>query len=164
MGTACTTVGESVCSGGSRCVCERGIWYCNNACPGTQPTPNAQCARGAACTYNNGNTGCACINLLWMCVGVTNCPASVPTTGEACNSLTGVACDYPGSPHLACVCSANADAGSGSTWTCLQSAACPSPQPAYSLSNTCPGTAICSYSSAPNHCACMQAGTPWVCI
>jgi hypothetical protein len=99
-----------------------------------------------------------------MCIGLSACPATLPTTGDACDNLTGVACDYPGSVHLACVCSANGDAGAGSMWTCVQSAACPTTQPVYDLSTTCAGPAICSYSSSPNHCACMQAGTPWVCI
>jgi hypothetical protein len=113
--------------------------------------------------------GCACINLLWMCVGMSGCPAAsnMPVTGQACNGLTGTACDYPSSTpalHFACVCSANADAGSGSSWTCIQTGACPATQPAYDLSNTCSGTAVCTYSSAPKHCLCFQAGTPWVCL
>jgi hypothetical protein len=167
--TACPgtpATGTSQCdAAGNRCVCERGIWYCNNACPGSIPTPDSACARGAACVY--GSAGCGCVNLKWMCVGVSGCPdaASMPMTGQACNTLTGVACDYPNTNpafHMACVCSVNADAGSGSTWTCVQSAACPASQPPYDLNAGCPGTAICTYGST--HCACMQTGTPWVCI
>jgi hypothetical protein len=102
-----------------------------------------------------------------MCVGVSNCPTSTPQTGQACNTLTGVACDYPNtnpSFHFACMCAANADAGSGSTWTCVQSADCPATQPTYNLNNPCPGVAVCTYTSEPRHCACMQATSPWVCL
>jgi hypothetical protein len=167
QGTACTTPDQSQCdASGNRCICERGIWYCNNACPGSPPTPNTACSKGAACVYSNGTVGCGCVNSLWMCVGVSSCPATVPTTGDACNALTGVACDYPGSIHLACICGANADAGSGSSWTCFQSAPCPATQPAYDLSTSCTGPAICSYTSAPNHCACTSQGPGghWVCL
>jgi hypothetical protein len=169
MGTACSTAGESQCdASGNRCICERGIWYCNNACPGSQPTPSTACQRGAACNYPPAVT-CACVNLLWMCVGVSGCPdaANMPQTGAACNNLTGVLCDYPNANlafHFACVCSANADASSGSTWTCMQSQFCPTTQPAYSLSDTCAGTAMCTYSTSPHHCLCIQSGTPWVCF
>jgi hypothetical protein len=158
--------GTSRClANGDRCVCERGIWYCTNGCPASQPTPNTSCSRGTACTYSNGNVGCACINLLWMCLGVSSCPTTMPTTGNACNDLTGISCDYPNSNpalHFACVCSATGDAGSASTWTCVQSASCPSAQPAYGTS--CPATAICTYATAPNHCACVPGGAAWVCL
>jgi hypothetical protein len=165
MGTACTTAGESQCDAdGNRCVCER-IWYCNNTCATVQPsipTAGSACTSGMACTY--GSAGCVCVNLQWMCVGVSSCPdaANMPTSGDACNNLTGVVCDYPSTIHIACVCSSNADAGSGSTWTCVQSAYCPATQPAYDLAGSCPGTAMCTYGDT--HCLCTQSGTPWVCI
>ena len=169
MGAACSTTGESRCdANGYRCTCERGIWYCNNACPVSQPTPNTACVRGVTCAYNGGNTGCACVNLLWMCLGVSDCPAAadMPMTGQACNDLTGVVCDYPNtnpSFHMMCACSVNADAASGSSWTCAQSGPCPATQPAYDLSTPCPSTALCTYSTSPRHCGCLQTGTPWVC-
>jgi hypothetical protein len=101
--------------------------------------------------------------LSWMCIGTAGCPTSVPATGDPCNNLTGVACDYRGNPHLVCVCQPGADAGSSPTWTCVQSAACPATPPPYDLSTTCPVPAICSYPSSPSHCECLQTGTPWVC-
>jgi hypothetical protein len=169
--SACPTeppAGTSQClASGERCVCQRGIWYCNNACPDTEPTPNTSCSRGAACTYSDGNVGCACINLLWMCIGVSDCPASMPRTGNACDDLTGIACDYPNADpalHFACMCTANADAGSGATWICVQSAACPASQPVYGTDGTCPGIAVCTYASEPRHCACLQPQGAWICI
>ena len=166
QGQACSTPGESQClANGERCACERGIWYCNNACPDTEPTPNTSCSRGAACTYSNGDVGCACINLLWMCVGVSDCPSSMPTTGNACNDLTGIACDYPNSNpamHFACVCAANADAGPR-TWTCIQSGECPAVQPAYDPAGSCPGPAVCTYSTPPYYCGCLATLSPWIC-
>jgi hypothetical protein len=94
----------------------------------------------------------------------SRCPtgASQPVTGQACNADTGLACDYPNAIHLVCGCSVNADAGAGtgSTWTCVQSAVCPASQPA--CNTTCDGTAVCTYGGI--HCACMQAGTEWVCL
>jgi len=40
----------------------------------------------------------------------------------------------------------------------------PATQPAYSLSATCTGPAICTYTTSPNHCACPPfAGSYWVC-
>ncbi len=168
QGEACPTPGESQClSSGERCLCERGIWYCNNACPDSQPTANTACSRGAACTYSNGDVGCACVNSLWMCIGVSDCPASQPTTGNACDGLSGIACDYPNSNpalHFACMCSAGADASSGATWICVQSARCPATQPAYAVNNVCPGIAVCTYASEPRHCACLQAQNAWICI
>jgi hypothetical protein len=173
IGSACNTAGESRCdASGNRCVCERGIWYCDDVCASAypaQPTPNTPCGRGAACTYNDGNTGCACINLQWMCVGVTGCPsaANMPATGQACSGMTGVICDYPSSNpalHVACMCTSSGDAGPGATWTCFQVASCPATQPAYSPTQTCTGPAMCTYPSAPNHCVCFATGAPWVCL
>jgi hypothetical protein len=100
-----------------------------------------------------------------MCVGMSGCPSSVPATGEACNNVTGMVCDYPNTNptlHFACMCTANTDASSGSTWTCVQSAPCAVTQPSYSLSNTCSGASLCTYSDSPNYCAC-RADAPWVC-
>jgi hypothetical protein len=172
QGMGCSTPDQSQCNAaGQRCICERGIWYCDNACPGSLPTPNTACSKGAACVYSNGTVGCACVNSLWMCVGTSQCPAAanMPMTGLDCTGLTNIACDYPNSNpalHMACICGANADAGTGSTWTCFQSAACPATQPAYNLNETCTGPAICSYTSAPSHCACTSqgAGGHWVCL
>ena len=91
----------------------------------------------------------------------------MPRTGVACNDMTNVACDYPNTNpafHMACVCSVNADAGAGSTWTCVQSAECPAAQPTYGTASNdnCPGVAICTYGAV--HCACLQTGTAWVCL
>jgi hypothetical protein len=175
QGTACTgdggsVEGDSVCdaSGTNRYVCARGIWYSNNVCASQYPTPpplNGDCTKGTACTYPTQGIGCACVNLKWMCVGTSGCPdpATPPATGDACNAVTGLACDYPNANaayHLVCGCSANVDAGTGSTWTCVQSAVCPGSQPACGTS--CSGTAVCTYGNI--HCACMQSGTEWVCL
>ena len=62
---------------------------------------------------------------------------------------------------MTCVCTANADASTGSTWTCVQSQVCPATQPAYSLASTCPGFAFCSYDATL--CGCVAPGSPWVC-
>jgi hypothetical protein len=169
MGAACSAAGESQCDkSGNQCVCERGIWYCNTVCASTyptEPTPNSACYRGAACNYPSG-VGCSCVNLSWFCLGSKGCPAAagMPLTGDSCNGLTGVACDYPNSSpalHFTCYCMVNADAGTGSTWVCAQSSVCPTTQPAYSQANACPGFATCSYGSI--RCACLSGKTPWVC-
>jgi hypothetical protein len=167
-GTACSTAGESQCtSSGSRCLCARGIWYCNTSCASAYPIPpviDSTCPRGAACSYADG-TGCACINLRWMCVGGNNCPSDMPLAGYDCGTLTGLACDYPNANpafHFACVCTVNGNADAGTSWICIQSAACPATQPVYDLSQSCPGTAICAYDNV--RCACLQPGTPWVCL
>ncbi len=162
--------GTSLClANGDRCVCQRGVWFCNNPCPDTEPTPNTSCNQGAACNYSNGTVGCACINGLWFCLGSSGCPdsANQPVTGDVCNGLTNVFCDYPDpanplDPHLACVCNPTGDPSSGSQWTCIQSGRCQTTQPAYGT--TCNGTADCTYSTPPYHCVCLQAGTPWVCV
>jgi hypothetical protein len=85
-------------------------------------------------------------------------------TGDACNGLTGLSCDYPNSNpafHLACFCAADADASTGSTWICLQLGPCPASQPPYSLTNACPGVAFCNYDST--RCTCWSLGDPWIC-
>jgi hypothetical protein len=151
---------------GNRCVCERGIWYCNAVCAttyATEPTPNSACVRGAACNYPSG-VSCACYDLAWTCIGPSGCPGNVPTTGGVCNGLAGVWCDYPSSnpgSHFACLCGRGNDAGTGSTWTCIQSGACPATQPPYDLQVGCSSTALCSYDST--RCTCPQVGYPWVC-
>jgi hypothetical protein len=170
MGTACSTMGESQCdASGNQCVCSRGVWYCNTSCASTyptEPTPNSACIGGAACNYPSG-VSCQCLNSRWVCIGTSDCPAAanMPLTGDACNGSTGVLCDYPNSIpffHMTCFCMANADASSVSTWTCVHPSLCPTTQPAYSLTNACPGTlTFCSYGSTP--CSCLQSGTPWVC-
>jgi hypothetical protein len=107
---------------------------------------------------------CACINTSWMCMGGSACPAAMPQTAQACNGLTGVECDYPNSNpalHMVCFCTANPDASTGSTWTCFQSGRCPTTQPAYGLTDPCPGPTYCTYGST--RCSCLTSGTPWVC-
>ena len=178
QGTACSMVGESRCDpSGARCACERGIWYCDHACPDTEPTPGTVCPAGAGCSYPTG-VSCVCLNhppdpgspeypSNWTCIGVTGCPASLPATGNACNNLNGLVCDYPNTNpafHFGCVCTLNSDSGSGSTWTCIQSADCPATQPAYDPSSRCPGVAVCTYNSEPRHCACFQSNSPWICL
>jgi hypothetical protein len=162
MGVACTTWGESRCDpSGNQCVCERGVWYCNTSCASTyptEPTPYLACVRGAACNYPSG-VSCSCINLLWMCMGRSGCPADIPTTGDACGGMAGVWCDYPNAnPHMTCVCMPY---DGGLSWTCMQSSACPATQPAYDLTNSCQGLALCTYDST--RCSCQTMGTPWVC-
>jgi hypothetical protein len=167
-GTGGSYDGDSVCdANGNRCVCARNIWYCNNTCATAYPNPpttNGDCTKGTACNYPATGAGCACVNSKWMCIGGTGCPASLPMTGQTCNDSTGAACDYPNSTaslHMVCACTPNADAGSGSTWTCYQSALCPDTQPPFPTGN-CSGAAVCTYGTT--HCACMQAGSTWVCI
>jgi hypothetical protein len=189
MATACSTQDESRCdASGNRCICERGIWYCNHACPVSQPTVATACEKGAFCSYAPGVT-CACIGLpsssgeipapdaapppdplpQWLCIGTSSCPAALPMTGDVCTGLTDVVCDYPNTIpayHMACVCSANGGAGSGSSWTCFQSTSCPATQPAYGLAQTCVGPAVCTYSTPPYHCGCASAGgvASWICL
>jgi hypothetical protein len=167
VGTACATLGESRCDPiGNQCVCARGIWYCNTSCASTyptEPTPCSDCIRGAACNYPSG-ASCACINLKWMCIGTSACSASMPAFGDACDGLSGSWCDYPNSNpalHMAAYCQPTPYSSTGSTWAVLQSAVCPATQPAYSLTNTCPGAALCSYGST--RCVCPEAGAPWIC-
>jgi hypothetical protein len=167
--TACTGDagsydGDSVCdASGNRCICARGIWYCGGTCASkypTPPVPNSACAQGTACNYPAQGTGCACVAGKWMCIGGNSCPTAAPMTGDACDQLTGMACDYPGTNHFACACTANADAGAGSSWTCVVSARCPATQPTFPSS--CPGAAICAYGST--QCACLQNGSTWMCL
>jgi hypothetical protein len=161
MGTECSTAGQSQClPTGDRCICERGIWYCNTSCDATPPAPDSACARGAACSYGSGES-CACVNLRWMCIGESGCPSDVPGTGEDCSGLTGTACDYPGAVHLACVCIGGADPSVSSTWTCLVSGDCPATQPTYNPGDACSAVAICTYGNT--HCACLP-GAPWICV
>ena len=169
IGTACSTPGESRCDpSGNQCVCARGIWYCNTNCASTYPTepsPCSDCVRGSACNYPSG-ASCACTSTSWTCLGGSACPAAANTltSGQACDGLTGLACDYPNSNpalHIACFCTGKADASAGSTWICIQLGACPKTNPAYGVSNVCPGVTFCSYDST--RCSCLEAGTPWVC-
>jgi hypothetical protein len=167
LGTACSRTGESQCdASGNQCVCWRGIWNCTTSCATSypvEPVPGSPCVRGAACNYPSGMS-CACLtSSLWLCWGSSACPADKPQTGEACQSF-GVACDYPNQNpalHFACVCTAGLLDGSTSTWTCASSAVCPSMQPAYDPTNTCPGLAFCGYGST--RCGCAQAGSTWIC-
>ena len=160
-------MGTSLCDAdGNQCICRRGIWYCNTSCAGnypTEPAPNSACIRGAACNYPSG-ASCGCANGSWWCLGSSGCPATAPVTGEACNGLTGAVCDYPNEPapinHLTCICTANADASTGSTWTCVYSI-CPTTQPPYSPNDSCSSSvAFCSYGSTP--CVCWMSD-PWIC-
>ena len=170
MDTACNTLGESRCDpSGNQCVCEGGErrWHCSTICTSTYPTEPAvgsACIHGAACNYPSG-VSCECDNhSQWVCIGTAYCPADMPTTGQACNGLTSVLCDYPNhDPHVACFCSPNADASTGSTWTCIQVAPCPATQPP--CGTACSGPAICSYSSPPRYWVCLQSsGSEWVCL
>jgi hypothetical protein len=160
-------MGTSLCDAdGNQCVCRRGTWYCNTSCASTYPTepaPNSACIHGAACNYPSG-VSCACVYDSWSCMGGSGCPATAPLTGEACNGLNGLACDYPHEPapvpHLTCLCISNADASTGSTWTCAVSD-CPATQPPYSPADSCSRTfAFCSYGSA--QCTCWM-DDPWIC-
>jgi hypothetical protein len=190
MGTACRTASESQCdASGNRCFCEFGIWYCNNACPATEPTPATGCERGAYCNYAPGAT-CQCVDdrpcngpdcpwygdsappdppPRWICIGTSSCPADPPTSGQDCTGLTDTVCDYPNPAlHRFCDCMANIDPASGSTWSCGQSAPCPATQPPYAwpVGATCMGPAICTYATPPYHCRCpVMGGTGiWVCL
>jgi hypothetical protein len=99
-----------------------------------------------------------------MCIGTSACPASLPATGDACDGLTGLWCDYPNSNpayHMALYCEPKPYSNTASIWGGFQSAPCPASQPAYSLNNTCSGIALCSYGST--RCTCSGTGTPWVC-
>ena len=187
MGTACRTAGESQCdASGNRCICERGIWHCNHACPVTQPTPSTGCEPATFCSYAPGVT-CACLKPSppeyppdpdsgpppdppprWICIGTSSCPAAdLPMTGQDCTGLTDVACDYPNTNpalHFACMCSAIGDAGW--TWICFSSAPCPATQPPYGLNQICTGPAVCTYSTPPYHCGCaVPSGQGvWFCV
>jgi hypothetical protein len=164
MGTTCTTSGESRCDpNGNLCQCIRGIWVCDTSCAAEYPNPPAlgsACRRGQACGYPSG-TSCICPTntLKWACVGIDGCPATLPTTGSACDdNLAGLACDYPNSNHMGCLCTAGT---TSSTWSCISFATCPPTQPSYDLAGTCPGLSFCTYGTT--HCSCMTTGTPWLC-
>jgi hypothetical protein len=62
-----------------------------------------------------------------------------------------------------CACMADPDGGSGSTWTCVVSAACPPAQPPYNLTQTCVGPAICTYGSTRCGCLYRTTTSSWVC-
>jgi len=169
MGTACSTFGESLCDAtGNRCVCDRSIWYCTTPCATsypTEPAPDSACLAGAVCNYPSG-ASCQCLNSRWQCIGASGCPtaAQMPMTGSACNGLAGLWCDYPNSNpafHMTCVCSGNAVASTGASWTCIQPRTCPTTQPAYDPNGDCLGVAMCAYGST--YCRCTQSSTPWVC-
>ncbi len=189
MATSCPgepPIGTSLCdASGNRCICARGVWWCDNSCPASEPTSNTACQPNAFCTYRSG-VACACIDPLppeepwppdasppvdpppaWMCAGVSSCPdGASPLTGDRC-SLAGMVCDYPdpanpSNPHMTCFCTAGNDAGLATTWTCLQSSRCETNQPAYGT--VCNGPAMCAYSTAPQHCLCAQVGSPWICF
>ncbi len=160
-------VGTSLCDAdGNQCVCSRGRWYCTTSCASTYPTepvPNSACIAGAACNYPSG-ASCGCSNGSWLCFGTSRCPAAAPMTGEACNGLNGLGCDYPSESapanHVTCFCTPNADASTGSTWTCVY-ADCPATQPPYSPNDACASSvAFCSYGSTP--CFCWMS-SPWIC-
>jgi hypothetical protein len=88
----------------------------------------------------------------------------MPTTGDRCDALTGQFCDYPNADpvySITCVCTANADAATGSTWTCIRPNTCPASQPAYPT--TCNAVSICAYASARDYCTCLAGGTTWIC-
>jgi hypothetical protein len=159
--TACAADdGESRYDGrGGRCLCAGGIWFCNDACSrSTPPLPGTACDQGSACVYPADGVTCACVASTWICLARDACPSRVPMTGNACDGMTGVACDYPGPAHLACACLA---AGAGSRWTCLSLSSCPATQPAYPA--TCDtGPTICSYGST--RCGCLRSGGPWLCV
>ncbi len=169
--TQCSNLGESQCRNGAtnqRCVCARNVWYCNNACPATAPTADADCSnnRGAACTYAGG-AACGCVSNRWVCLGTASqCPdGSTITTGDDCTGRVGLACDYPNADpllHKACAClRPAADAGTTTPgWNCFLSARCPATQPTYptACGN---GAALCNYGTI--NCACMAAGN-WICL
>ena len=126
---------------------------------GSSATPDSACMEGAACNYPSG-VSCDCVHSRWMCIGTSACPADVPSTGATCNGLAGVLCDYPNqNPHMSCLCSPLSDASMW-TWGCFPLSECPATQPAYDLSTTCTGLAMCSYGST--RCGC-RTGFPWVC-
>jgi hypothetical protein len=157
--TACTD-GESRDDGkGGRCLCGGGIWFCNDTCNRTTaPAPGTACEQGSACVYPADGVTCACVVSTWICLARDACPPRIPMTGNACDGMTGLACDYPGQVHLACACLA---AGAGSRWTCLSLSSCPVTQPAYPA--TCDtGPTICSYGST--RCGCLRSGSPWLCV
>ena len=190
IGSTCNFTGESRCDrSGNQCACQRGIWYCNNACPASQPTPATGCETGAFCSYAPSAT-CECVDAppcvgpdcpfwgdsappdpppRWICIGTSSCPANLPMTGQDCTGLTDITCDYPNTNpalHTFCYCVANIDPASGSAWTCGQSAPCPAMQPLYDLTRGCTGPAVCTYSTPPYHCRCpVQSGQGiWVCF
>ena len=179
QGATCNATGEAHCdASGNKCVCQRGIWYCNASCASTYPTepsPDSACIRGSACTYPTG-VSCVCVAGTWVCTGGSRCPVVSPLTGEKCNGLTGVVCDYPPDtaiPYpMVCECLANIlrdpedplvvyDAGTGSSWTCAVSSPCPATQPIYSSTDSCAGFARCRYGSTL--CSCQLEGGLWCC-
>ena len=158
-GTMCSTAGQSLChADGSRCVCERGMWYCNTGCDTTRPTPGSACDLGTVCAYPS-DVACTCNPAGWYCMHLSGCPADYPATGDGCNGSEDTYCDYPQAipPYdLECFCTEGSD---GSAWTCVL-LSCPAEQPSYDLNVLCHGVGICRYGSTL--CECLN-DSPWIC-
>jgi hypothetical protein len=160
-GTNCATTGQSLCQAdGGRCVCERGIWYCNTGCDTTLPTPGSAGDLGTLCAYPS-DVWCSCTSVGWYCMHLSGCPADYPLTGDACTGAEDMFCHYPHpipayDYDLACACS---EGTGGSSWTCWQ-LSCPEEQPSYDLTVRCPVYGICKYGST--FCECLEGG-PWIC-
>jgi hypothetical protein len=158
-GDAAVSDGEARSDGkGGRCVCAGGTWFCNDTCHPTPPAAGTACDPGSACTYPAEGVTCACVGPTWVCLSHDACPSRVPTTGSACDGMTGLACDYPGSMHLGCACLSE---GRGPRWTCLALAGCPVAKPEYRA--TCDaGPALCIFGSS--RCGCLRPGGRWFCV
>jgi hypothetical protein len=90
----------------------------------------------------------------------------MPSTGQACSGLTGLACDYPNpvpALHMICFCTSASPDASTPNWTCMQLAPCPATQPPYSLANTCTGPAYCGYGSTRCACSASSGSGTWAC-
>jgi hypothetical protein len=160
-GTGCATMGQSLCQAdGGRCVCERGIWFCNTPCDATLPTPGSACDRGTVCA-NPSDVACNCNFGVWYCTHLSGCPVDHPLTGDACTGLEETFCAYPrgvtDSYDRTCFCSQ----GTGGSWLCRQ-LSCPAEQPSYDQNVPCGDYvyAICTYGSTV--CECLGGGT-WFC-
>ena len=157
--TMCSTRGQSLCQAdGSRCVCERSIWFCNTGCDTAPPTPGSACDRGTACAYPS-DVVCTCSPAGWYCMRLSGCPVDYPLTGDGCSGSEDMYCDYPHAipPYdLECFCS---EGFGGSSWTCT-ALSCPAEQPPYDLSVDCRTVGFCRYGSTVCEC---PAGGPWIC-
>lgn len=128
---ACDLNGMACAYDTLRCTCSTmNGWACQEPCPQEQPDNDAECRRPAAstCRYQAGmvvqgfmgmaDATCACNDGKFVCFSQDDCPADVPSTGDACD-LPTLSCAFTGER---CTCNPNGG------WACTTD--CPATPPA----------------------------------
>jgi hypothetical protein len=161
-GSLCSNAGESACTASGRCVCARGIWYCDTACASTYPTPPVaytDCLKGTACMYSGG-VGCTCFGGKWFCTSGIACPDAM--TGARCDD-PGTWCQYtdPAYGTMSCLCYPGPDGGAA-TYTCVVGTPCPKTPPPYPTACSS-NYGYCPYASGRTLCSCPFNGGQWIC-